>query len=251
MSTLITGARGGLGREFSALLPEALTPSSSELDVRDAEAVSRYVEEHGVDRVIHCAARTAVRYCEENKAETFATNVVGTRNICDALARRPGGGELVYISTACVFPGDDPDAMYNEDSLPHPKNYYSLTKLLAEFVVDGWQSCAANRRALVVRTNFAERGAWKHPKAFVDRFGTYLYPDLIARRVLELLEEGATGTIHICGDRRLSMHEFAKMGDPDVGEVSLAEYEGPPVTVNMSLTSRRIAPLDLRIDRGV
>jgi dTDP-4-dehydrorhamnose reductase len=143
-----------------------------------------------------------------------------------------------------VFPGDDPTAVYSESDVPRPKNYYALTKLLAEYVVDGWSRYTSGR-SRVVRTNFAERGAWKHPKAFSDRFGTYLFPDLIAGRVAELIAEGETGTVHVCGDRRLSMLEFARLGDPTVGETTLAEYVGPPVTVNMSLRSERIAPLTL------
>jgi dTDP-4-dehydrorhamnose reductase len=245
MTTLITGGRGALGREFGARLPSALAPSSSELDVRDETAVSRFVSDNGVDRVVHCAARTAVRYCEENRADAFATNVQGTRNLCSALSSQSGPTQFTYISTACVFAGDDPDASYSEDDIPGPKNFYGLSKLLAEYVVLEWSACCVSRSALVVRTNFADRGLWKHPSAFVDRFGTYLYPDLVASKAIELLDAGETGLIHVCGDRRLSMLEFARLSDPGVGAMSLTEYAGPPVTVNMSLTSNRIAPLTL------
>lgn len=245
MSTLVTGARGGLGREFARLIPGALTPTSEELDVRDADAVDSYVASNGVQRVIHCAARTAVRYCEENKDETLATNVGGTRNVCAALARHAANPYLVYISTACVFPGDDPEKYYTEADIPQPKNYYALTKLLAEYVVNGWSDCDESRRALVIRTNFAERGPWKHPLAFSDRFGTYLYPEQIAARVVELLGQQETGLVHVTGDRRLSMLEFARLGDPSVGEMTLEGYEGPPLTVNMSLASGRIGALSI------
>lgn len=243
--TLITGARGTLGRDFARLWPDALAPTSAELDVRDSAAVDSYVAANKVNRVIHCAARTAVRYCEENKRDTFLTNVMGTRNLCSALTNHADDPYLVYISTACVFPGDDPDAVYSEDDTPHPKNYYALTKLLAEDHLDAWTRYGSNARALVIRTNFAERGPWRHPNAFSDRFGTYLFPDLVAGKVHELTEAGETGVVHVCGDRKLSMLEFARLSDPGVGEVTLAEYAGPPVTVNMSLRSVRIPPLRL------
>jgi dTDP-4-dehydrorhamnose reductase len=239
VTTLITGARGALGREFARSIPDALTPSSSELDIRDDRQVDAFIAANGVDTVVHCAARTAVRYCEENRADTLAVNVGGTRAVCDALTRHAASPRLLYISTACVFPGDDPDAYYGESDLPQPKNYYSLTKLLAEYVVSGWSACDPRRRALVVRTNFAERGGWKHAKAFSDRYGTYLYPDQIAVCATEMLDRSETGLVHICGDRRLSMLDFARLADPGVGETTLAEYDGPPVTVNMSLRSER------------
>lgn len=246
MSTLITGARGGLGRRFATLLPDALTPSSAELDVADAAAVDAYVRDNRVDRVVHCAAKTAVRYCEQHKPETFATNVGGTRNLCDALAAHAPEAYIAYISTACVFPGDDPAAVYTESSLPQPKNFYALTKLLGEYVLDGWAACSPGRRALVIRTNFAERGPWAFPTAFTDRFGTYLYPETIAEAVVSLMAEDTTGTVHVCGDRLLSMFEFARMADPGVEPMTLADYDGPPLTVNMALGSERISPLPLR-----
>ncbi len=243
--TLITGARGTLGRDFALRWPDALTPTSVELDVRDAAAVDDFVRVNGVTRIIHCAARTAVRYCEENKRDTFLTNVGGTVNLCAALAAHAADPHLVYISTACVFPGDDPQAVYAEDDIPHPKNYYALTKLLAENHIEAWTRYTSGASALIVRTNFAERGPWRHPNAFSDRFGTYLFPDLVAGKVSELAEAGETGVVHVCGDRKLSMLEFARLSDPGVGEVTLDQYSGPPVTVNMSLRSIRIAPLTL------
>jgi dTDP-4-dehydrorhamnose reductase len=245
VSILVTGASGSLGAEFARLIPTPLTPTSGELDIRDARRVDEFVAENAVDTVVHCAARTSVRQCEEDKSDAYAVNVSGTRAICDALARHSSAPRLLYVSTACVFPGDDSLAYYGEDDFPHPKNYYALTKLLAEYVVAGWAACRHDRQALIVRTNFAERGKWKHPRAFGDRYGTYLYPDQVAARAVELLDSQQTGLVHICGDRRLSMLEFARLTDDKVGAMSLEEYEGPAVTVNMSLTSVRIRPLKL------
>jgi len=246
VSLLITGAGGILGRELAARLPDALTPTSAELDIRSAEQVHRYVASHAVQTVIHCAAQTSVRACETDKRDAFDVNVGGTRAICSALAKHTRTALLVYVSTACVFPGDDAAKCYTEDDLPHPKNYYALTKLLAEHTVLDWAACNPDRKALIVRTNFAGRGRWKHPRAFVDRFGTYLYPDLVAQRLVELMRQGREGVLHVCGDRRLSMFDFARLADPDVGPTSLETYDGPPVTVNMCLTSNRIAPVGLR-----
>jgi dTDP-4-dehydrorhamnose reductase len=246
VSLLITGATGSLGREVAARLPDALTPASAQLDIRSPERVDHFVADHAVDTVIHCAARTSVRACEIDRQDAFDVNVNGTRAICSALAKHTEKPLLVYISTACVFPGDDPSTWYTEDDLPQPKNYYALTKLLSERMIDDWADCGRGRKALILRTNFADRGAWKHSRAFVDRFGTYLYPDLVAQRLVELMHEGREGIMHVCGDRRLSMLEFARLTDPDVGPTSLDAYDGPPVTVNMCLASNRIAPVTLR-----
>ena len=246
MSLLITGAGGTLGREVATRLPDALTPASAELDIRSVEHVDHYVANHAVDTVIHCAARTSVRACEIDRQDAFDVNVSGSRAICSALAKHTEKPLLVYVSTACVFPGDDAAERYTEDDLPQPKNYYALTKLLSEHTIIDWADCSPDRKTLIVRTNFADRGEWKHPRAFVDRFGTYLYPDLVAQRLVELMREGRDGILHVCGERRLSMFEFARLTDPDVGPTSLKKYDGPPVTVNMCLTSNRIAPVTLK-----
>ena len=245
MTTLVTGGHGALGREFARVLPDALAPRSTELDVRDGQAVDAYVHDNHVERVIHCAALTSVRYCEDHPVDTLAVNVEGTRNLCQALTRHASSPSVVFISTACVFAGDDPAAAYSENEAPRPKNFYAQSKLMAECIVRGWAAGSTDGTALVVRTNFAERGEWKYPVAFTDRFGTYLYPDLVADRVARLVQDGVTGVVHVCGDRRLSMYEFARLDDPRVGQTTLADYQGPPVTVNMSLRSVRIAPVPL------
>ena len=245
MPTLVTGASGTLGRAFAALLPDALTPSSAEMDVRSEARVLEYVSDNRVDRVIHCAALTSLRECEEHPWEAYRTNVLGTKNLCDALSFCASEPYLVYISTACVFDGHDLDAVYVETDVARPTNYYGLSKLLAEHVIQGWSRATAGPRGLVARTNFAERGRWKYPAAFTDRFGTYLYPDQVAARVHALMAEGMTGIVHVCGERRLSMFEFARLADASVLETTMGEYDGPPLTVNMSLGSERIAPLSL------
>ncbi|GAG82414.1 unnamed protein product, partial [marine sediment metagenome] len=41
--------------------------------------------------------------------------------------------------------------------------------------------------------------------------------------------------IHITGDRKISMFELAKKVSPDIKPMTLKEYEGPPLTIDMSL----------------
>ena len=79
MRTLITGGRGALGLQVAALVPEALTPTSQELDVRDAGAVSEFVRAERVERVFHCAARTSVRECEEDKEQELHGHLLGVQ----------------------------------------------------------------------------------------------------------------------------------------------------------------------------
>jgi len=254
MTLLITGGDGNLGRELVKLLPDSHHPTRQDLDITSSGALQEYINRNAVDSVIHCAANTSVRDCELHRHEAYITNVQGTLNVCSSLSdnwlprfhspsqsHRP---HLVYVSTACIFPGDSSDQSYSEDDVPYPKNFYAMTKLLGEEVVKSWTR-STQCESLIVRTNFVERGKWKYPKAFVDRYGTYLYADQVAKAITDLYWGRTTGLIHVCGDKRMSMYELARLQDSNVEPTTLKDYVGPQLTVNMSLTSEKIRPIPL------
>jgi dTDP-4-dehydrorhamnose reductase len=57
--------------------------------------------------------------------------------------------------------------MYDEDSIPNPKHFYGLTKLIAEEIVKTYNS--SKLQTYIVRTNFTTM-PWEYEKAFTDRF---------------------------------------------------------------------------------
>lgn len=239
---LITGGTGKLGKELVRVFPTSVHPLHEELDVTDNEAVASFVNRVDPEIVIHCAALASVSGCEENRETAWNTNVEGTKNLVTSCSRLGNGCKFVYISTACVFHGDKGD--YREDDIPYPKNFYSLTKLLGEFVVENSEL----KKPLIIRTNFMARESWPYPKAFIDRFGTYLFADDLALAIHSVLIQGHEGILHVCGEDRLSMYELARITTPDIQPMTLAEYSGPPLTVDMSLKSIRIPPF--RISRS-
>ena len=92
----------------------------------------------------------------------------------------------------------------------------------------------------IIRTNFVPKEQWKYPKAFTDRFGTYLFSDGVAKGIFEVVEKREKGIIHLVGDKRMSMYELALLaGSKNVTEMTLDEYDGPHVTVDMSLSTKR------------
>jgi dTDP-4-dehydrorhamnose reductase len=163
-------------------------------------------------------------------------NVRGTEWLVESLVAADPGCHFVYISTACVFHGDR--GGYREDDLPYPKNFYGLTKLVGE------RAACRLPSHLIIRTNFVARGPWPHPGAFVDRFGTYLYADQVAKAVSDVIERRLTGVVHIAGDRRMSMFELATLTTPSVRPLSVREMP-IPLTVDMTLTSVRISTIPL------
>ena len=123
--------------------------------------------------------------------------------------------------------------MYTENDIPSPKNFYSVTKLIGEFVVKRLPN------HLIVRTNFAAREKWPYPKAFTDRYGTYLFAQDVARGLKELLDSSMTGIVHLTGDKKMSMFELAKITTPGIKPMTMKDYSGVPLTIDMSLDSTR------------
>ena len=233
MEVLITGSSGALGQSLKKVFKGAFCPSHKEMDIANPDSVSKAVIGFKPNTIIHAAALVGIRECEDDKKKAWLTNVEGTQNIVNVLKKLNNGCRLIYISTACVFAGEN-EKYYTEDDLPNPKNYYSFTKLCGEIVVRQHESTC------IIRTNFAPKGEWKYPKAFTDRFGTYLFSDNAAQGILDVWENKEKGIVHIAGDRRISMHELALLaGSKNVGKMTMKDYNGPPLTVDMSLSSKR------------
>ena len=106
VAILITGASGKLGSQLVKVFPGAICPTSRELDITDKDAVNKWVREHRPEMIIHAAALTGIRECEENKALAWKTNVSGTENLLGSCDDRSSKPYFVYVSTACVFFGE-------------------------------------------------------------------------------------------------------------------------------------------------
>jgi dTDP-4-dehydrorhamnose reductase len=238
MKVLITGGTGRLGKELVNVFPESLHPTRQELEIEMKSQVGKYISEKKPDVIIHTAAVTSVPYCEENRKKAYETNVRGTENLIDACLNYNSDCYFVLISTACVFRGDVGN--YVENDLPYPKNYYALTKLLSECVVE-----YSRLKFLIIRTNFVAREKWPYAKAFTDRYGTYLFASDVASAVKRIVQQRLTGIIHVSGDKKMSMFELAKITTPHIEPMTLSEYHGVPLTVDMSLSSTRIKPIKI------
>ena len=231
MKSLITGGSGILGTELKKFFRDSLFPSHSELDITNHEMVFDYFSKNEFDSIIHTAAMTSIRQCESEKKLSWDTNVVGTKNLVDATTEFRPNSKFIYLSTACVFDGHD--GMYKESSIPSPENFYALTKLIGE------QQIKNLKNYLIIRTNFVGKQKWMYPKAFTDRFGTYLFAENVASGIKEIFDANIEGTIHIIGDKKLSMYDLAKITTASIQPMTIDEYQGPPLTMDMSLDTER------------
>ena len=240
MVVLITGGTGSLGVELQKVFPENISPTHKELDITNKEQVKKIFQQNKIDTVIHTAAITKIRKCEENKELAWNVNVQGTKNIINEIVQSKLNINFVYVSTACVFDGHS--GMYTEKSIPYPENFYSLTKLLGEFEVNRLPN------STIIRTNFVPRKLWPYEKAFTDRYGTYLFADQVANGINDVIKEGLVGIVHVVGDKKISVFELAKMTTPQIEPMTIKDYSGPPLTMDMSLDSIRLKKYQIEIN---
>jgi len=231
VSILITGGSGALGTELKKIFSDTLTPTHHELDITNKKTVIDYIKNHDIDLIIHTAALTHIRPCEENQPLAWKTNVEGTRNLVNAVLDSKKNTRFIYVSTACVFDGHI--GMYKESSIPYPENFYALTKLIGEYEVNKLPEY------LIIRTNFVSKKKWPYPRAFSDRFGTYLFAQDVSQGIKDVQRENITGYVHIVGDKKISMFELAKLTTPEIQPMTISEYSGPRLTMDMSLDTER------------
>lgn len=219
---LITGAKGQLGRELSALLDERNLPfigiDREELDITDKSAVDCFFNENKPKIVYHCAAYTAVDPAEdEGKELNWLVNVDGTKNIAEAAEKL--GAKVIYISTDYVFDGENQD-MYKENHEVNPQNEYGKAKLAGEEVVreavsnyyiirTSWVFGKYGKNFVFTMKNLAEN----KPKLTVvdDQFGRPTWTRTLAEFMTYAIDNNIEyGTYHLSNDESCSWYEFAE-----------------------------------------
>jgi len=175
------------------------------LDITDASAVKRVLEDVHPDAVVHCAAWTTVDMAEddENVAKVRAVNAGGTQNIADICKELDC--KILYLSTDYVFDGQGTEPWQPDCKEYKPLNVYGQTKLEGELAVSG-----------TLDKYFIVRIAWvfgKNGKNFVktmlnvgkthdtvrvvnDQIGTPTYTFDLACLLVDMIESDKYGYYH-------------------------------------------------------
>ncbi|KLU59389.1 GDP-6-deoxy-D-mannose reductase [Peptococcaceae bacterium CEB3] len=106
--------------------------SYEEVDILDAQALRRCVENICPDWVFHLAGIASVQYSWQEPGKTFAVNVLGTVNLVRALAGT-GVQAILQIGSSEVYgPGKTLEVKFDEESCPNPQSPYATSKYAAE-----------------------------------------------------------------------------------------------------------------------
>jgi dTDP-4-dehydrorhamnose reductase len=238
MRLLVTGANGMLGHRVAAVARErgheVRGTDLPELDVTDAAAVARFVEEAAPDVVVNCAAYTDVDACEQEPELAMRVNGEAAGNVARC------GVRVVHLSTDYVFPGDA-RRPYVESDEPGPKTAYGRSKLAGEDAVR-----EASDDHAIVRTawlfgeggkNFVDTilrlGAERDELSVVfDQVGSPTWTGHLAPALVDLAERpDASGVFHAAGDGACSWFELAieamRLRDLDCRVVAVTTEEFP------------------------
>jgi CDP-glucose 4,6-dehydratase len=102
-------------------------------DVRNLAALQRAVAEHEPEVLVHMAAQSVVRRSYRDPVETYATNVMGTVNVLEAVRQRGAPCSVVVVtSDKCYHPY--PNARHTETDAMGGHDPYSNSKGCAELV---------------------------------------------------------------------------------------------------------------------
>lgn len=108
-------------------------------DIRDADAVKQSIARVQPDFVFHMAAQALVRYSYEEPLETYATNVMGTAHVLEALRPLEKPCAAVCITTDKCYENREMDYAYKEEDHLGGHDPYSSSKAAAEIVISAYR----------------------------------------------------------------------------------------------------------------
>jgi len=223
MRILVTGAGGMLGRTLSKslsavgheIIPVSLTESDGIIaaDLRNEATVFRLFQEHAPDLILHLAALTNIRFCEQNKEAARATNYgiteILTRACTECSAR------LIFFSTDYVF--GKHDRLWQEEDSPCPTTQYGIDKAASERLIqERLSDYAIVRTAQVYGFNgdfvsLVAQALTAHQPftAFANLANCPTWIGDLFPMINTIIQHGRRGVFHCVGPEAISRYQFA------------------------------------------
>lgn len=257
MRVLVTGVKGQLGYDVMLELAkrgyEGVGVDVEEMDITDPVAVDKVIKEANVDKVVHCAAWTAVDLAEEKEDICRKVNANGTENI--AKVCKELDIPMIYFSTDYVFDGQGTRPWEPDDPVVAPLNVYGQTKYEGEQAVEkyldkyyivriAWVFGVNGKNFIKTMLNLGKT----HDTLTVvsDQIGTPTYTYDLAKLVVDMCEKEEYGKYHVTNEGGyISWADFAKEifaqagMDVKVVPVTTAEYG-----------AKAVRPYNSRLEKG-
>jgi dTDP-4-dehydrorhamnose reductase len=254
---IITGAAGLIGQYLVKTASRWASGwdvqglSRAELELTETSKVEARIHALKPDLLIHCAALSRTKDCEQNPDEARHINVEVTAHLAQLSRDIP----FIFLSSGEVFDGKI--GWYGETDEPNPINVYGKTKLEAEQAV--LQNSGHTVVRIVLTAGTSERGdrsfveemcrtakAGKEVTLYADEFRCPLPAGVIARTIWELVDHKQPGLYHLGGSERLSRWEIGETLLPWYPELKGRLVKG---SARNHIGSPRPADLSLRCDK--
>ena len=145
MRILLIGGHGFIGsnliKKFNREFDFVVISSKKGIDTGDIKTeyisvtnkkIVKIIETLNPDIIIHLAALSGLKKCENDPKKAFEVNVTGTKNIVEGCLKT--NAKLIFISSREVY-GSTINEKSNEDDMLNPDNIYGQTKVNAEKII--------------------------------------------------------------------------------------------------------------------
>ena len=188
-----------LGAQVTGLaLAPATTPNLFELagvaqaldhhvvDLRDAVAVARGVQAARPEIVLHLAAQALVREGYREPVATWASNVMGTVHVLDALRLHPGARVAVCVTTDKVYRNHEWLHPYRESDELGGHDPYSASKAACELAISSYRDAFLAEQGLALASaragNVIGGGDWAADRLLPDTVRAWQRGDTVQIR---------------------------------------------------------------------
>jgi len=189
------------------------------LDIKNREGYLDIFKKFRPEIVIHTASIGSPDFAEKNKELTWSVNVVGTKNICAFCEEF--GAKMVHISSNGIYDGDN--APYAEDNIAKPINFYGVTKLEAENIVQksnliysivrpilmyGWPYLF--ERGNIVTIALSKLRKNEPINVYDDVYSNPLFVNSCAEVIWKIIYDRKYATYNVAGADRVSIFELVR-----------------------------------------
>lgn len=193
-----TGFKGGwlalwlrhLGADLRGFsLPAATTPSLWQVaqldqqitgefaDIRDAARLSAALQAFQPELVLHLAAQSLVRESYRTPAETYATNVMGTINLLEAVRSTDAVRAVLVVTTDKCYENRERARPFQEQDALGGFDPYSTSKACVELLCASYRDSFLRASGVALATaragNVLGGGDWSAERLIPDIFGAW------------------------------------------------------------------------------
>ncbi|MGU7813840.1 NAD-dependent epimerase/dehydratase family protein [Burkholderia sp. AW49-1] len=204
---------------------DTVAPDTYRVDLCDRATLANVIAEVQPDVVAHLAAVSFVAHGDVDAI--YRTNVVGSRNLLEALANLENRPRAVLLASSANVYGNTAVEIIDESVEPNPANDYAVSKLAMEYMARLW----CDKLPIVVARPFNYTGVGQSPQFLLPKIvGHFQRGERVielgntdverdfsdVRRVVDayrrLLERApAGGVFNVCSGRAVSLKAVIAM----------------------------------------